>query len=220
LGSLIVLEYGYDVLAMSLLQQNTSGQNDAPPGEELTKGTSHIVWATVVAVVVVTAAVAGYVISGQKPPAAVGEATHVVAHMMHRETSSFDASGAVMPKEEFDQVLVFTHLKLHNQSKNPLFLRQILSNVTLDDGIHSSYAASPRDYERLFAAYPELASLHGKPLTMDATIDPGQTVEGDIVSSFRMTKAQFDARKGLDFSVSFRYLPDLKLNVEGTVAEQ
>ena len=90
--------------------------------------------------------------------------------MMHRETSGFDASGAVMPKEEFDQVLVFTHLKLHNQSKNPVFLRQILTNVTLGDGIHSSYAATPSDYERLFAAYPDLASLHGKPLALDATV--------------------------------------------------
>ena len=47
-----------------------------------------------------------------------------------------------MPKESFDQVLVFTEVKLHNQSKQPLFLHNVMTNATLDDGIHSSYAAS------------------------------------------------------------------------------
>jgi hypothetical protein len=206
---------------MSLLQQDAfSNLDDSARGEELTKGTSHIVWATIVAAIVVTIAIAAYVIAGQKPPAATGEASNVVAHMMHRETSGFDASGAVMPKEEFDQVLLFTHLKLHNQSKEPLFLRQIMSNVTLADGIHSSYAATPTDYERLFAAYPDLASLRGKPLPMDATINPGDTLEGDVVSSFRMTKEQFDQRKGVDVSVSFRYQPDLQVTPTGSVVEQ
>ena len=205
---------------MSLLQQDAPGLGDTSPGEDLAKGTSHIVWATVIAVAVVSIAIALYMILGQKPPAATGEASQVVAHMMHRETSGFDASGAVMPKEEFDQVLVFAHLKLHNQSKNPLFLHQILANVTLDDGIHSSYAATPVDYERLFAAYPDLTPLHGKPLAFDATIPSGQDVEGDIVASFRMTKAEFEARKGLDFSVSLRYQPDLTVMPVGSIAEQ
>jgi len=58
-----------------------------------------------------------------------------------------------MPKEELDQVLVFTEVKLHNQSKQPLFLLNVLSNAKLADGIHSSYAASQVDYERVFLAY-------------------------------------------------------------------
>ncbi len=205
---------------MSLLEKDGSGLAHTAPGEELTKGTSHIITATIIAAIVVTAAIAVYVIAGQKPPAATGETSRVVAHMMHRETSGFDASGAAMPKEEFDQVLVFTHVSLHNQSKNPLFLRQIMTNVVLDDGIHSSYSATPTDYERLFAAYPELASLHGKPLPTEGTIGVGETVDGDFVSSFRMTKAQWEARKSLDYTVSFRYLPDLKLTPQGTVAER
>lgn len=197
---------------MSLLQQDPSGIDDSARGEELTKGTSHIVWATVIAAVVVTAAIAIYVLAEQKPPAATGEVTRAVAHMMHRETSGLDASGAPMPKEEFDQVLLFTHVKLHNQSKDPLFLHQVMANVNLDNGIDSSYAATPVDYERLFKAYPELAALHGSSIPLETTIEGGQTLEGDFVTAFRMTKQQFEARKGLDYSVAFRYRPDLKLN--------
>jgi hypothetical protein len=116
-----------------------------------------------------------------------------------------------MPQQEFDQVLVFTHIKLHNQGQAPLFLRHVMTSVTVDDGVHSSYAAIPSDYERLFIAYPELAFLHGKPLPNEPTIPAGQTVEGDVVSSFRMTRQQWDGRKGLDYGVGFQYQPDLKL---------
>ncbi|HWG21572.1 MAG TPA: hypothetical protein VG225_13665 [Terracidiphilus sp.] len=208
------------ILVMSLLQQGPSDIDDAARGEEITKGSGHLVIATVIATIVVMVVIAIYVITGQKPPASAGEVTRVVAHTMHRESSGLDASGAPVPKEAFDQVLVFTHVKLHNQSKDPLFLRQVLTNVTLDDGVHTSYAATPNDYERLFQAYPDLASLHGRSLTTDATIPAGQWLEGDFVSSFRMPKAQWDARKGLDYNISFRYLPDLKLAPSGPVTDQ
>ena len=206
---------------MSLLQQGSSTPDDAARGEELTSGSGHLVLATVIAAVVVSVGIAAYFIAGQEKPAATGEVIRVVAHSIHRETSGIDASGAPMPKEQFNQVLVFTHVKMHNQSKNPLFLRQVLTNLTVADGnIRSSYAAIPADYERLFMAYPELASLHGKSLTTDATILPGQTLEGDFVSSFRMTKQEFDARKGLNYNISFRYLPDLVLTPTAAVTEQ
>jgi hypothetical protein len=201
---------GYDGCAMSLLQRGPFVLDDAARGEEFTKGSSHLVIATVIATVLVTIAVASYFIAGQKTPPATGEVVSVVAHPMHRDTTGIDASGARMPKEEFDQLLVFTHVKLHNQSKNPLFLRQVLTNIRLADGsIRSSYAAIPMDYDRVFQAYPELASLHGKSLTTDATIQPGTTLEGDFVAAFRMTFQEFDQRKALNYNVSFRYVPDL-----------
>ncbi len=205
---------------MSLLKQDSLSDGKIGPGEEITKGSSHMVWAAVIAAVLVTVAIAIYVITGQKPPAATGEVTRVVTHLMHRETKGVDAAGAAMPKEEFDQILLFTHVTLHNRSKTPLFLRQILANATLADGIHSSYAASPTDYERLFKVYRELAALHGKPIAVEETIQPGDTLEGDFVAAMRMTKADWDARKGLDYSVSFRYQPDLKLTPTAAVIDQ
>jgi hypothetical protein len=205
---------------MSLLHQNPSVVEDVAPGEEVTKGSGHLIWASVIAAIAVSVAIAIYVILGQKPPASTGEVTHAVAHMMHRETSGMDANGAPMPKEDFDQVLLFTHIKLHNQSKEPLFLRQIMANVTLGDGIHSSYAASPTDYERLFSAYKDLAPLHGKSIAIEETISPGQTLEGDFVSAFRMSKQDWESKKALDYSVSFRYQPDMKLVPTAAVNEE
>lgn len=202
---------------MSLLQQTPDTREDAPPGESYTKGSGHLILGGIIAAVVVTIAVAIYVKTGEKPPAATGEIVDVVAHPMHTESSGFDANGATIAKESADQILVFTHVRLHNQSKQRIFLHEILTNITLEDGIHSSYAAMPNEYERIFVGYPTLASFHGTPLSPDSTIEPGQTREGTFVSSFRVPKQQWDARKSLDFSFGFRYLPSLKLPYTGTV---
>jgi len=149
---------------MSLLQQ----ESREAAGESYTKGTSHVIIATVIAVVLVSAAVTVYIVAGEKPPASTGEVLDVWAHPMHTETSGYDANGASIPKEEIDQLLLFTHVRLHNQGKQPIFLHQVLANLTLPDGIHSSYAATTADFERVFKAYAQLQQWHSPPISPDA----------------------------------------------------
>ena len=206
---------------MSLLQQGSTELDDAARGEELTKGSSHVVWAAITATLVVSIAIAIYVIAEQKPPIATGEIVAVWAHPQHTETSGFDANGAPMAKQEVDQVMVFTQVRLHNQSDHPLFLSNVLTNVTINDGIHSSYAANKGDYDRIFIAYPNIPVPHNTPISpLDTTINPGQTVEGTLVSAFKMTKQDWDARKKLDYTFSFRYQPNLVLAPHVAITEQ
>ena len=205
---------------MSLLQQNTPDLDDAARGEDLTRGTSHIVWAAVVAAIVISVAVVAYAMVTREKPAATGQVMRTTVHFVHHESNGLDAAGNPMPKEPFDQVLVFSHIQVHNQGKNPLFMRQVMTNAKLDDGIHTSYAAVPRDYERLFQANPDLAALHATPLPTDATIPPGQTVEGDIVAAFRLTSAQWNANKGINYAVSLQYQPDLILPAPSSISTQ
>ena len=202
---------------MSLLEQESRA---AGSGESYTRGTSHVIIATVIAVVLVSAAVTVYVISGEKPPAAIGEIIDVWAHPMHSESSGFDANGASIPKEELDQVLLFTHVRLHNQSKQPIFLHQIIANATLADGIHSSYAATPNDYERVFKAYPDLMQWYAPPISPDLTLQPGETKEGTFVCSFRMPKQDWESRKDLDYTFNFQYMAGLKLSPKGSITER
>jgi hypothetical protein len=207
---------------MSLLHQESQGElDDAARGESFTKGTGHLVWAAIAATVVVSIAIAVYVIVGNKPPVATGEALEVWAHPMHEVTPAFDAAGEAVSQSAFDQVLVFTRIRLHNQSKGPLFLHQIMTNVTLNDGsVDSSFATTASQYERIFLAYPDLAQWHSTPLNTDVTLDIGQTVEGTFVSSFRMTKEQWDARKSLDFTFGFRYQPNFKVTATTPVTDR
>jgi hypothetical protein len=207
---------------MSLLHQETPGElDDAARGESFTKGTSHLVWASIAAAVVVTIAIAIYVIAGEKPPVATGEVLDIWAHPMHEVSPAFDAAGATVSQSTFDQVLVFTRVRLHNQSKQPLFLHQIATNVTLADGtVDTSFATTASQYERIFLAYPNLAQWHSLPLSTELTLEPGQTAEGTFVSSFRMAKEQWDARKALDFTFGFRYQPEVKVAATGAVIDR
>ena len=157
---------------MSLLHQED--RDDAAKGEELTKGTSHVLIAFLVATVVVAAAIAIYVIAGQKPPAATGEIVAVWAHPQHTETSGFDASGAPMAKESFDQVLVFTQVKLHNQSDQPLFLHECIDQRHAGRRHPLQLCGQQSDYDRVFIAYPSLTVPHGqgsRRLTPRSTLD-------------------------------------------------
>ncbi|MGO8757840.1 MAG: hypothetical protein ACLQG3_06920 [Terracidiphilus sp.] len=206
---------------MSLLQQDSTELDDAARGESLTRGTSHVAIAAIIATLVVGAAIAIYVIASQKPPIATGEIEAVWAHPQHTETSGLDANGAPMPKRVADQMMIFAKVKLHNNTDHPLFLANVLTNVTLDDGIHSAYAANKGDYDRIFVAYPDMPVPHLTPISpLDTTIDPGQTVEGTFVSAFMMTKEQWDARKKLDFTFSFRYQPNFVLAPQVPITEQ
>jgi hypothetical protein len=90
----------------------------------------------------------------------------------------------------------------------------------LDDGIHTSYAGSKSDYDRVFLAYPDMPVPHGPALPLNLTMNPGQTVDGTFVSSFRLTKQQWDARKDLNFSFTFRYQPSLVLTPHAPVMER
>jgi hypothetical protein len=212
----LVLDKG--IFPMSLLDQEQ--KDDAARGEELTKGTSHVFIAGVIAAVIVTAAIAIYVITGQKPPVATGEVLGVWAHPMHTQTPGYDASGAQMAVESFDQVMVFVQVRLHNQSQSLLSLLNTAANATLDDGIHTCYAATPSGYDSVFLAYPGLNVPHGKALPLVADIQPGQSLEGTFVAAFKMSKQEWDARKDLNFSFSFRYQPNLVLKPKVPVIEQ
>jgi hypothetical protein len=202
---------------MSLLQR----ESQETAGESYTKGSSYVLIASIIATVLVSIAIAAYIFLGEKPPAATGDIVEVWTHPMHTESSGFDASGAVIPKEVTDRLLLFTHVRLHNQSKQPIFLHQVLANATMPDGsVDSAYAATTTDYERLFTAYPQMAPWHATPISPDLTIQPGETKEGTFVVPFQMKKPEWDTHKGLDYTFNFQYLPALKVTPTVPITER
>jgi hypothetical protein len=211
---------------MSLLHQDTPEEiDDAARGEEFTKGSSHVVWASLIAALLVSIAIAAYVIAGQKPPIASGEIEQVWVHPQHTETSGLDANGAPMAVERDDQIFVFSLIKLQNRSAHPLYLNSIMANIKMEDGIHHSYAASASDYDRVFLIYPSMPVPHGKGLPIKTkddplTIDSGQTVEGTVVSAFKLTKQEWDAGKDLNFTFAFQYQPSLVLAPHAAIIVQ
>jgi hypothetical protein len=208
---------------MSLLQiQNDPvHEHDASSeGEDLAKGSSYLVWTTLAAFVVVTVGCVLFWFAIHRPPIAVGDVTQVWAHGVHTINTPIDANGVQSAGEVFDQVLVFANLHLKNQSAEPIILKDLLTNATFDDGIHSSYAATALDFDRIFIAYPDLKSLHGTPLLRDTVIPPGQTLDGEIISSFHVSQAQWAAHKDLNFTIQLKFHPELVLTPKGPITEQ
>jgi len=206
---------------MSLLHQESPQDiDDAARGEEFTKGTTHVVWAGAAATLLVAVALAFYVLATHKPPVVSGEIVQVWAHPNHVVTSGFDANGDPMPKESFDQVLVCARVKLRSQSKSPLILEDVLANLRQADGILSVSAGSTGQYEQVFLAFPELASHHSNPLSPRSTLEPGQSMEGDVFWIFRMSKQEWDARRDLNFTFKFQYQANLVLTPHTAVTEE
>ena len=199
---------------MSLLQleKDPAHRHDASSdGEDLAKGSSYLLWTTLVAAVLISVGITVSLLADRKPPPATGEVTQVWVHAVHTINTPIDANGVQTAGEIFDQVLVFAQMRVKNQSDKPIVMSDMLTNVTFDDGIHSSSAAGAIDYDRVFIAYPELAGLRSKTLVRETVIAPGQTLEGMIVSSFHVSKEEWAAGKNLSFTIQFKYHPDLVL---------
>ena len=207
---------------MSLLQlKEESQKRDASAnGEDYAKGSGYILWTSIIAFVVISVAITLFLLSDRKPPVAAGEVTQVWIHPVHTLSTPKDAAGVEGPATNFDQVLVFGHLRVRNQSDQPIVIKNLLTNVTLEDGGHSSYAATALDYDRIFIAYPELASLKSNTLTRDTIIQPGQVLDGMTVSAFHVLKEQWAAHKDMNFTVEFKFHPSLVLQPTGPITDK
>ena len=146
-----------------------------------------------------------------QPPPLVGRVTQVWVHPMHTVLQRKDANGVEQMPEAFDQVLVLAQIHLQNRSTQPVILKQLLTNLTLPDGLDSSYAATPTDYDRVFLAYPELAGLRTQPLHSDTVLQPGASIDGMIVSSFQLTADRWKQQRGMNFEIDLKMHPALIL---------
>ena len=208
-------------MSLLALQDDSSlSHRDYPSGESFTRHSSHLRLATLISAVLVTAGIALFIYFAHTPPVSVGTVSGVWAHGVHTLSSSVDAAGVPVASEPYDQVLVFAKVRLHNQSNQPVVLREMMTNVTMEDGLRSSYVATETDYKRIFIAYPELAGLHAPPITRDTVIEPGESLEGMIVSSFRCTKEMWATHKDLSFTFQFKLHPDLVIVPTSPIVEQ
>ncbi len=208
---------------MSLLQLKEDTRQSHDPsaeGEDLAKGSGYFVWTALAAFVLITVAITLFLLSDRKPPVAVGEVTQIWAHSVHTINTPHDANGVPTAAAMFDQVLVFSQVRVRNQSDQPIVLKDVLTNVTLEDGPRSSYAASAIDYDRIFIAYPEMKGLRSKTLVRDTIIQPNEVLDGMVVSAFHVSKDQWAARKDLNISLEFKYHPSLVLVPKAGVIEQ
>jgi hypothetical protein len=171
---------------------------------------SHALVIVVVATLIVVAAIGAYVFFNEHPPLATGEVVHLTAFPVHTTMQlGGGAPGTPGGTEVNDEVIVLAEVKVHNQSKVPLFVHDMWANVVLPDQERRSLAASTLDYPKVFIVYPQLNSVKTDPFLRDTTISPGQTVDGTLIFNYPVAKADWDQRKSLDVVVSFTHQKNL-----------
>ena len=165
-----------------------------------------------IAAIIVMLAIGAYVYFGQKPLAAAGEVTHLTAYPIHKATNTIPyGSKAARVEQTFDEIIVIAQVRLHNQTQGPLFVSEMTCLVGLPGEEHRSIAANINDYNRVFVAYPELLPMKQQPLLRDTTIAAGDTVEGQLIFNYPITKDQWDLRRSVDITISFLHQNDLVL---------
>ncbi len=194
---------------MTLL--DSSAAKNTAKGDNLATGGAAMKQSTLIAVVLLLLAAGLVYYFAHTPPVLDGQVTHVWVHPLHTVFAPTDAAGVQLPPETFDQVLVLAQIHLHNQSDKPVILKNMLTNLELPDGLHSSYAATPTDYDRVFIAYPELVGLRSTVLAADSVIAPAASLDGMILSSFRISKADWENHKAMNFEIFLKLHPKLIL---------
>jgi hypothetical protein len=177
----------------------------------------------VAAAVVISLGIGAYFYFGQHKPVATGDVARISLYPIHSVTSGGGPGNGMAGQDEtYDQLLVFAQVQVHNQSKDPLTITEMVGDISLPaearngEGEPTSRAASLNDFNRLFGAYPKLASLRMDPLLRDTVIAPGQTVEGLLVFNYSMSKDAWEQRK--QFSISVSFSNGTVIHIDGTHA--
>jgi hypothetical protein len=166
-----------------------------------------------VATVIVVVTIAAYVYIDEKPPVAVGKIVKLDVTPIHTEMQvGAGGQGVQGGSDTYDQLLILAQVEVHNQTNIPLFLHDMWSNLTTNNGDEQrSLAANKTDFQSVFIAYPQTASFKQEPLLRDTTLQPGQTVQGLVIFHYPMTKDQWDARHNFEAVVSFAHQKNLVL---------
>jgi hypothetical protein len=206
---------------MSLLHQESLEEiDDAARGEEFTKGTSHVVWAGVVAAVLVTIAVAVYVMPGKSRPWPAERSSRCGLIRSTRRDLGARRQRRNHGQGELRPGAGLCPRQAAQPEQGAALLEDMLANVKLDDGIHSVSAGDASQYERVFARLSRDARARTARRSRRTPPSTRPDRGGDRLLGFPHDKQQWDARKDLNFTFAFQYQPSLVLAPHTAVIEQ
>ena len=168
----------------------------------------------IAAILIPAAVIASYVWFNREPIPYTGQVVNVNIYPIHRDiTSKTTTQGIGGQAEAYDELIVLADVRIKDVAKIPLFLQDISATAVLPDETDTSTAASRRDFNDVFIAYPDLKQYQKAPLPRDLTLQPGQEAEGQMVFNYQLNKTQWDSRSGMDINISFLHHPPMVLHI-------
>ena len=152
---------------------------------------------------------------GRKTPVATGDVARVAIYPVQAKITGGAAGtpGQEGQDEIINQMLVFAHVRLHNPNTAPITIEDDWALVTLPDGnTRRSLGASVVDFDKVFQAYPQLAPMRMDPLRRNTEIPPGQSVDGLLVFSYPLSQDEWNKRKSMQVTITFKGAKDVTLN--------
>jgi hypothetical protein len=173
-----------------------------------------IILIIIVAIIIPVVVVGGYVLVNRERTPYTGQIVSVNVYPIHRDLSQATTTEGIGGQNEtYDEILVLADVRIQNVAKIPLFIHDMWAVANLPDETDRSSAASTSDFEKVFIAYPDTKQYQKEPLLRDTTLQPGQSVEGQMVFHYQMTQAQWNSRNSMDIDIGFLHQNPLVMNV-------
>jgi len=174
---------------------------------------SHILWPIAIAFVVLAAIGIGIYVRSPHAPAKVS-VTHVTAVPTTVTYSNDVGTLKLLGKTDSNEntLYVLATVKVHNNLKTPVFLKDLTGALTMPDGSELlTSAVEKNDVEATFTAFPQVKeAASGKPLLLRETEVPGMSdMEGLVLLGFRdATKQTWDQSKHVAVKIApYHYDP-------------
>lgn len=103
-----------------------------------------------------------------------------------------------------DDLYVLATVRIHDDLKLPLFIKDLTGIVTTSDGTDLTASALEKDdLNSVYQAFPSVKAASGLPLLREIEIAPGATAEGTVILHFLTTEDVWKQRKSASITIEF-----------------
>lgn len=168
----------------------------------------------IAAIIIPVVVVGAYVVINREPNPYKGQVLSMNVYPIHRDlTQKTTTEGIGGQTDIYDEILVFTNVRITNTAKIPLYIHDMWATVDSPDETSRSTAVSASDFQKVFIAYPDTRQYQKSMLPRDATIQPGQQVEGEMIFSYQMSQQEWQSATGMNIDVGFLHQNPLVMKV-------
>lgn len=171
----------------------------------------------IAALCIIAAVIASFYYFDTPPPASQGRVLSMDVFPIHNTSGGGVIAGGISGQPEtFNEVMILANVQVKNTAKVPIRIFDLDSYLYIPNAdTYEDGAASHKDYERVFMAYPQLESKKAAPLRRDITLQPGQEVTGQLVYHYPISLEQWQARTKLHIVIIWKHQNNLVLQLKG-----